>query len=109
MLLQRIRFPLLAILASYTLNRRSAQVAKKSIIGNQIAETYIWNYILLQKTIVSKTIGIITETSVVEITIIKRKIEKNSNSKRIKTSSSSSSTRTRIRIATTKSKRLLKQ
>jgi len=98
-----------AISVSYILNRRSAQTAEKSIINNQIAETYIQNYILFQKTIVSKTIETIVETNIVETTINKRKIERNLNSKKIKTSSSSSSTRTKIRTTTTKSKKLLKQ
>jgi len=62
---------------------------------------------LLQKIIASKAIKTITKTSVVEITIIKKRIEKNLNSKKIKTSSNL--TRIKTKIATTKNKKLLKQ
>jgi hypothetical protein len=48
-----------------------------------------------------------TKTNIVKITIIKKKIERSLNLKRIKTSSSLTKTRTRTTI--TKNKELLKQ
>ncbi len=56
-----------------------------------------------------ETIKIIAKTSIAKITIIKRKIRKSLNSKKIKPSLNSSLTRIRIRIATTKSKKLLER
>jgi len=64
---------------------------------------------LFQKTIVSKVIEIIAKTNIAKITIIKKKIEKNLNSKKIKTSLSSNLTKTKIKIAITKNRKLLKQ
>jgi len=64
---------------------------------------------LLQRAITLKTIEIITKTNVAKITIIKRKIKRSLNLKKIKTSSSSNSTKTKIKIAITKSRKLLKQ
>jgi len=55
---------------------------------------------------VLKAIKTITKTSVVKITIIKKKTKRSSNLERIKTNLSS--TKIRTRIATTKSKKLLK-
>ena len=56
-----------------------------------------------------ETIKIIAKTSIAKITIIKRKIRKSLNSKKIKPSLNSSLKRIRIRIATTKSKKLLER
>jgi len=64
---------------------------------------------LFQRAIASKTIKTITKTNIVKITIIKKKIKRSLNLKRIKTNLSLSLTITKIRITITKSKRLLKQ
>jgi len=64
---------------------------------------------LFQKTIISETIKTIAETNIVKITIIKKKIEKNLNLKKIKTNSSLNSTKTKIKTVITKNKKLLKQ
>jgi len=64
---------------------------------------------LFQRAIASKTIETITKTNIVKITIIKRKIKRSLNLKKIKTNLSSNLTKTRTKITITKSKKLLKQ
>jgi len=64
---------------------------------------------LFQRAIASKTIETITKTNIVKITIIKRKIKRSLNLKKIKTNLSSNLTKTITKITITKSKKLLKQ